>query len=89
MMEGGLLYKIFVIFLFSFFTSLFAYDMPTLIEDYQQASELSLKTKNEAIKINCLILWGKGWSLIKIKEALLISEHYISNTINKYETNKP
>ena len=45
--RGIHLYKIIVTFFFSFSMTLFAYDMPTLIEDYQQASELSLKTKNE------------------------------------------
>ena len=34
-------------FFLIFISSSFAYDMPTLIEDYKQSSELSLKTKNE------------------------------------------
>ena len=45
----------------------------------------SLKIKREAYKINCLILWGKGWEWSDIKEALLISEHTISDIINKYK----
>jgi len=44
-----------------------------------------LKIKREAYKINCLILWGKGWEWSEIKEALLISEHAISDIINKYK----
>ena len=30
----------------------------------------SLKKKNDADKIKCLIYWGKGWSWKEIKEAL-------------------
>ena len=48
----------------------------------------TLKNKNDADKIKCLILWGKGWSWLQIKEALLISEHYISNVINEYKIGK-
>jgi len=47
LVKGPSLYKFFVIFLFVFISTLFAYDMPTLIQDYEKASELSLKTKNE------------------------------------------
>ena len=46
----------------------------------------SLKKKNDADKIKCLILWGKGWSWLQIKEALLISDHYISNIIKDFKT---
>jgi transposase len=46
----------------------------------------TIKKKNDADKIKCLILWGKGWSWLKIKDALLISEHYISNVIKDYKT---
>lgn len=45
--RGLHLYKLFMIFLFVFFNTLSAYDLPTLIQDYEKASELSLKTKNE------------------------------------------
>lgn len=48
----------------------------------------TLKNKNDADKIKCLILWGKGWSWLQIKEALLISEHYISNVIKEYKIGK-
>jgi transposase len=48
----------------------------------------SLKKKNDADKIKCLILWGKGWSWLQIKEALLISDHYISNIIKDFKTGK-
>lgn len=44
-----------------------------------------IKTKRDAYKINCLILWGKGWEWSEIKEALLISEHVISDIISKYK----
>lgn len=48
----------------------------------------TLKKKKEADKIKCLVLWGKGWSWQNIKEALLVSEHYISDLLGKYNTGK-
>ena len=45
-----------------------------------------IKIKRDADKIKCIVLWGKGWEWSEIKEALLISEHVISDIINKYKT---
>ena len=46
----------------------------------------TIKDKSNADKIKCLILYSKGWSWNQIKEALLISEHFISYLLEKYET---
>lgn len=56
-------------------------------EEIQKLKKLhkSLKIKREADKIKCIVLWGKGWEWSEIKEALLISEHAISDIINKYK----
>jgi transposase len=45
----------------------------------------TLKNKNDADKVKCIIYWGKGWSWEQIKEILFISDHYIHDTVNKYK----
>jgi transposase len=56
-------------------------------EEIKNLSDLhkKLKNKNDAYKINCLILWGKGWSWEDIKEALLINESTISHITKSYK----
>ena len=44
-----------------------------------------IKIKRDADKIKCIVLWDKGWEWSDIKEALLISEHVISDIITKYK----
>ena len=44
-----------------------------------------LKDKRKAYKVNCLILWGKGWKWEDIREALLINESTISHITKSYK----
>ena len=44
----------------------------------------TLKTKYDADKIKCLVLWGEGWKWEDIEHALLISEHYIKDVVYTY-----
>ena len=44
-----------------------------------------IKIKRDTDKIKCIVLWDKGWEWSDIKEALLISEHVISDIITKYK----
>src|SRR4030042_1067816 len=48
----------------------------------------TLKNKNDADKIKCIIYWGKGWTWEQIKEILFISDNYIHDVINKYKKGK-
>ena len=48
----------------------------------------TLKNKNDADKIKCIIYWGKGWSWEQIKEILFISDNYIHDVVNKYKKGK-
>ncbi|HBD93473.1 MAG: hypothetical protein A2015_09715 [Spirochaetes bacterium GWF1_31_7] len=43
--------------------------------------------KEKAVEdiIKSLLLWGKGWSWLKIRVTLLVSHHYISEIISKYK----
>ena len=42
------------------------------------------KDKKTAVRINSVILWAKGWKYKDICEALLISESFARNTVERY-----
>ena len=60
--------------------------LPNSVLKELKQTHKKLTRKQDAYKINCLILWGNGWSWEDIAEALLISEHVIQNVVQRYKT---
>lgn len=51
-----------------------------LIYEYQKT-----KDKKVAVRINCVIAWGKGWDWATIEDILMVSNDFISKTVAKYQ----
>ena len=51
-----------------------------LIYEYQKT-----KDKKVAVRINCVIAWGKGWDWATIEDILMVSSDFINKTVAKYQ----
>ncbi len=55
-------------------------EIESLMKAYRQE-----KYKKEAVRINCVIAWAKGWDWASIEDILMVSNDFISENVRKYK----